>query len=717
LSVEVALLSAAALSSLVVGVVAVLRSGGRPGRLWFGIGAVTVALWALAVAALSASPSGPVAIERARVCGVLASLLPVPWAFAVLTLAREEPRESLRRFRGALVVTCGAAAAFAWLSVSGWIPLGVGHRREGYAVLMGPAGRGLLVYLIAALVFMLFGIESTIRAAGRSTLRRVRFTFIGLAAAMVYCLYVVSTSLLYAVVRVPLLAAGAVPILAAVGLSSYSVAHRRLSDSTVRVGRPVFYASVTAALVGVYLLALGGLGAAARAAGWGYSTLTGAAMAFLAALLLLLFLVSVRARRRIRRFVDANFYMNRYDHRREWLRTSRSLGGELTEAEIVERARELVTDTVAPAFASAFAVERTPGGEWRLRGRPGPLTESVLAGPLFDLLESRGETLRTSPDDAEPGLHRWVEENAGALRDGPALAVPLAAAGRLVGVLLVGRRESGRYTSEDLDLLTAIGTQAGNAMLAARLGRRLAASAAFESVHRLSSFVVHDLKNCVSGLSLTLTNAETSMDDPEFRSDLLDVLADTVDSIRRVVDRVTAGARVSVPAGASVHLADVVQRALERTGLCATPDVTCLAAVDRGLTAWADETALVRVVENLLTNAVEAMDGRGTVGISARTVEGGRAELRVEDSGPGIDPGMLSSGSLFEPFETTGGGTGLGLFQCRSIVETYGGTITAENGERGAIFRITLPVGPGSPPGQRADHQEESRPWTTAAGS
>ena len=70
----------------------------------------------------------------------------------------------------------------------------------------------------------------------------------------------------------------------------------------------------------------------------------------------MLFLLSARARRRIRRFVDANFYVNRYDHRREWLRTSKSLGGELTEAEIVERVRGLVVDSVDPAFAAAFAV-------------------------------------------------------------------------------------------------------------------------------------------------------------------------------------------------------------------------------------------------------------------------------------------------------------------------------------------------------------------------
>ena len=719
MSVEVVLASAAALSSLGIGIVAVVRSGGRPGRLWFGIGAVVVALWVLSVAALSESGTGSVALERVRICSLLVSLLPVPWVFTVLTLAREEPLASLRRFRLVLVLLCSAAAAFAWLSVTGRIPFAVGRGLDGYVVFLGPAGRWLLVYLLASLVFLLFGIEATVRAAGRTVLRRIRFAFVGLAAASVYCIYVVSTSLLYSVVRVPLLAAGAVPILAAAGLSSYSVVRGRLNDSTVRVGRPVFYTSVTVVLVGVYLLALGGLGAAARAAGWGYSMLAGAAMAFLAALLLLLFLLSVRARRTIRRFVDANFYVNRYDHRREWLRTSTSLGGELTEVEIIERVRGLVADSVNPMFVSAFPVERAAGGGWRLRGQVGPLTEAVLAGPMLDVLEARGEALRTAPENADPALLRWVEENERLLRvDGPVVAVPLSAGGSLVGALLVGRRETGRYTSEDLDLMTAIGSQAGNALLAARLGRRLAASAALESVHRLSSFVVHDLKNCLSGLSLTLTNASTSMDDPEFRRDLLDVLADTVASVRTVIDKVTAGSQSRVPTGASVRLADIVRRALESTGLSAAAAVTCRVAVDAALTAWVDENALVRVLVNLLRNAVEAMEGAGEIDISARALDGGLVELRVLDSGPGVDPRMLSTGALFEPFETTrAGGSGLGLFQCRTIVEAYGGTISAENGELGAIFRVTLPRRRETPSARHDGLSEESRTWTNATGS
>jgi signal transduction histidine kinase len=66
--------------------------------------------------------------------------------------------------------------------------------------------------------------------------------------------------------------------------------------------------------------------------------------------------------------------------------------------------------------------------------------------------------------------------------------------------------------------------------------------------------------------------------------------------------------------------------------------------------------------------------------------------LKVEDTGPGIDPNQLED--IFDAFFTTKcHGTGLGLAICRVIVERHGGELTASSdGKTGAIFQFTLPV-------------------------
>lgn len=109
----------------------------------------------------------------------------------------------------------------------------------------------------------------------------------------------------------------------------------------------------------------------------------------------------------------------------------------------------------------------------------------------------------------------------------------------------------------------------------------------------------------------------------------------------------------------------------------------------------ADKVHVQQVVLNLATNAMDAMTDAGSPRRILTLTTGlkkGKAELSVADTGDGIPDAGLSN--IFEPFYTTKrAGTGLGLSIARAIVETYGGTISADNQpEGGAIFRVVLPL-------------------------
>lgn len=109
--------------------------------------------------------------------------------------------------------------------------------------------------------------------------------------------------------------------------------------------------------------------------------------------------------------------------------------------------------------------------------------------------------------------------------------------------------------------------------------------------------------------------------------------------------------------------------------------------------ALVDPSQLKQVLWNLLTNAVEACDGRGTIWIeSARTAAGDEVWLSVADDGPGVPPSERSK--IFEPFHTTKPrGTGLGLATVHRIVDGHGGRIVAsERPGGGALFTIHLPA-------------------------
>jgi two-component system NtrC family sensor kinase len=113
-----------------------------------------------------------------------------------------------------------------------------------------------------------------------------------------------------------------------------------------------------------------------------------------------------------------------------------------------------------------------------------------------------------------------------------------------------------------------------------------------------------------------------------------------------------------------------------------------------------DPSQLQQVFLNLITNAIDAHEGKdsGVVIVRTRTEdEGEKVLVQVEDRGMGIRPELI--GKIFDPFFTTkppGKGTGLGLAICRSIMERLKGGLTVESdpGE-GAMFTVSLPVGPG----------------------
>ncbi len=107
-------------------------------------------------------------------------------------------------------------------------------------------------------------------------------------------------------------------------------------------------------------------------------------------------------------------------------------------------------------------------------------------------------------------------------------------------------------------------------------------------------------------------------------------------------------------------------------------------------TIVANPAAVTRALTNLILNACEAMESRGTLRISAS-----KHSIEIADSGPGIDPEL--AGRVFEPFFTTrgSGGTGLGLAIVRDIMRQHCGSVTLHT-EPGRGARFVLRFRPAS---------------------
>ena len=108
-------------------------------------------------------------------------------------------------------------------------------------------------------------------------------------------------------------------------------------------------------------------------------------------------------------------------------------------------------------------------------------------------------------------------------------------------------------------------------------------------------------------------------------------------------------------------------------------DISFELKLDESAQTLAHEARLAQVFVNLMTNATQAMGDGGKLAISVQKAAGGGVDFVLADNGPGIPVGNLAH--VFEPLFTTkgAGGNGLGLTVCKTIVESYGGTIDIES--------------------------------------
>ncbi|MBC7784047.1 MAG: GHKL domain-containing protein [Burkholderiales bacterium] len=208
--------------------------------------------------------------------------------------------------------------------------------------------------------------------------------------------------------------------------------------------------------------------------------------------------------------------------------------------------------------------------------------------------------------------------------------------------------------------------------------RQLERSNRLAALGEMAAGLAHEIRNPLGGIQLYASMlAQDVADRPESHKTVIKIIGG-VKRLEGLVSQVLHFTREISAHPAECDAAQVVRDAVELAQLKAHErPVTVTCHTPNSLIHSLDERLFGQAIINLVHNAIEAIDGVGTVRVSLTTVDG-KLILSIDDSGPGLAPQVLDR--IFNPFFTTkDDGTGLGLAIVHRIVEAHGGTISASN--------------------------------------
>jgi len=665
---------AAFMFALLVGWQSTVRNGGVR-RMFLTLACAFTAIWCVGVAGFGAgSALPPVAKNFADLCWLA-------WILVLQPPARGDRRLPIIIGIYVLVVTliCAAITLRALPTLFGGSP----RIQEGLFLI----GQALRVAIAAASLCLLHNFYT---AAPPEARWRLGMPMLALAAMWI-CDFNLATvayltgeppHILYAV-RGPLLTLLA-PLLVTVS---------RLSElDSMRPARAARFEMLSLAVMGFYLALILAIDKMLAISGnsWRLGQVTIILGFFVFAFALF---PSERVRKRLKAGLARHLFQHRYDYRLEWRRFTETVGepGEGAPG-IGERLIKAIAD-----------IPNSPGGVLLVRGADGGLELSArfgwarLEAPLVagsaefaELIEHDGTLIElarvredgTMPD--APALPEWM-----LAADSAWLIVPLIHFERLVGAVLLQAPLMPRLLDwEDHDLLRVAGRQVASYLAEARGQEALSDARRFDEFNRRFAFIMHDIKNLVSQLSLLARNAERHADNPEFRADMIDTLKGSVGKMNDLLARLSQHHRAQpdapVPHSLPELAGELVRGRSDSHAIRIIAPVDVVATVDRG--------RFQQMLGHLVQNAVDAggPDSPVEIVIGRRGTD---AAIEVIDQGCGMSADFIRT-RLFQPFASTkDDGFGVGAFEARSLVATMRGRIEVDSREgEGSRFTVVLPM-------------------------
>ena len=220
-------------------------------------------------------------------------------------------------------------------------------------------------------------------------------------------------------------------------------------------------------------------------------------------------------------------------------------------------------------------------------------------------------------------------------------------------------------------------------------------------VGEMAAGLAHEIKNPLAGIKVSIEVLASELEIDQNDKDVFRLIINEINRIETLLKNLLSYAKPPKPNFVSLDVNEILETAIrtvqlswkgaaEKTGK--VKDIQFVKELSDGLPSIvADAAQLQQVVLNLLLNAVDAIQEKGTITIKSLTDRQDSVQVVVADTGKGIDEQGLEK--IFQPFFTTKPkGTGLGLSISKRLIEQHQGMLrVALNPDGGLMFKICLP--------------------------
>ena len=686
-----------------LGMFIIFRNPRHPTNIGFVLGMLSLAIIETGHALILFSDFKPALISSGiHITLIGEALLPVTWLIFTLNFARANHRDILHRWLPILVAMAVISFIFAILTTSPFFVSLPSSDTESIdiintRVILGPFGRYFYIYLIIGLALNLIQIENTLRSSEGIQRRHIKYVLFGVGAILAFSIYLSTQALLFSLLTIQTIPVFSAAVIISVSIIALFIAKNRLLDVNISISRYVIYNSLTVLIVGLYLLSVSIVTYVIKYFETPFDYFFIPLFIFVSILSLVFLIFDEKLKRKAQLFIIRHFYRQKYEFRDKWMETIERISSKRSVEEVYKTLKRMISDTMGVTEIFLWLYNPVTNDYY--------LTDSNLktghirienSHPIIQYIKFNMEpfSINALKNAEASSRENYREINALITETGAELCAPLIAANEIVGFLLQGKDISSEpYRKDDFGFLKAVTTQAAVQIKNIRLIHELIASKEIESFHKMVSFIMHDLKNLTNSLSLVSQNAKYNMDNPEFQKDAMKAIEDTVFRMKELIERLSSLPRDIELKKEGVELKEMVHKVLKKMPVSNnTKNLVVTEEIDDIPLVNIDPEAMEMVFINLLSNAYESTQKDGKIKIKA-SLNGTYVDIMISDNGIGMSKEFIEK-SLFQPFKTTKKGSfGIGLYQCKAVIEAHNGRIKVDSEEgKGTIFTVRLPV-------------------------